>query len=319
MKSRLRNLKDGCEKSRTHLIHGYHLEVQGYINASQSFYCGEDHMGKVFWQHFVPSFTDNNTSKDAQKQKGYSFLFVTDPYWRLFTNYIIFVFLPNTITWIKLRKNISETIRNDTNKLAENHSLCGSEVSFLEFVQYVSSGYKSNTKLDTLLESQSSICRACNLKYTIIGKMETFFNDSMFIMNKFNKTNFLDPLTDAIKYYIDEFVYPRLRHVFQDNLTLMRCLNANEVYHRYWMGLQSLAVVTKDAEIPFSYLETFSLTINKFVKVVKSSSTLITETNDYSREKMKILNHAYDTIPPVYKMKIKSMFTDDFNNFGYKT
>ena len=139
-------------------------------------------------------------------QSSQTFLFVRDPYERLFSGYVDKVFSPcgfpgATITSIiskfrdpreegrSSRKGEGEKEEKEEGKgkggKGGSSRRCGGRsggVTFTEFLRYVTNS--RGVRVDGHFRRQYETCLPCHLAYGFVGKMETFHRDAKFILER---------------------------------------------------------------------------------------------------------------------------------------
>ena len=100
-----------------------------------------------------------------------SFLVARNPYSRLFSSYIDQIYLPNK--W-----DIARYIVRDPKRRK-----CGNDITFNEFLLFVSISIIRNYSLDLHWSPIFSLCLPCETKIDILAKQETFAEDTEYILN----------------------------------------------------------------------------------------------------------------------------------------
>ena len=125
--------------------------------------------------------------------KYYKFMFVRHPLERLLSAYRDKFTIQNKWTehfQHKYGRRIIRSLRKDPSKesLAE-----GNDVTFSEFVKYVSKKAMSSRASNPHWTSYYDLCHPCSIKYDFIGKFDTFTVDSTYILSKLSKSDCPQP------------------------------------------------------------------------------------------------------------------------------
>ncbi|ESO81926.1 hypothetical protein LOTGIDRAFT_56205, partial [Lottia gigantea] len=146
----------------------YDIPIQKALSAKHANLFSELKTNKVRTEHFL----ENESLK---------MMFVREPFTRLISGYIDKIFAPNPYFWSVIGKYI---IRNFRVNATEKSKKCGHDVTFPEFIKYViHSEATNNTARDAHFTPIYDQCKPCEIKYNVVGKMESFLNDTTFIMN----------------------------------------------------------------------------------------------------------------------------------------
>ncbi|OWF40485.1 Carbohydrate sulfotransferase 11 [Mizuhopecten yessoensis] len=138
------------------------------------------------------------------------FIITRHPFSRLFAGYVDKLFSPNPMFWKGLGAYIVSNFREE--KKNKEDISCGSDVTFREFVKYIIHSETHNTHRDGHFLPMHDHCRPCQVKYDIIGQIETFVDDTLYIVkslgfndlaNTLNKTMRISSVTDTIKDQVD--------------------------------------------------------------------------------------------------------------------
>ncbi|KAH3806682.1 hypothetical protein DPMN_135006 [Dreissena polymorpha] len=158
-------------------------------------YCPVEKVGTTFWRRFIYQTLNTNKfrhlyqvpiwlalsenypypSKGATRQnisEYFKFMFVRDPYQRIFSAYVDKVFVPNPMFWERFGKPSIQLFReNDTRR-------CFHDASFLEFVRFATWAEENKQMLDQHFMMATELCIPCITNYTFIGmkKMKCILN-----------------------------------------------------------------------------------------------------------------------------------------------
>lgn len=126
-------------------------------------------------------FIRNGMKAPTFLKDAFRFVFVRDPYRRLWASWIDKFLLPDF--WLEVGKMIAAERR-----LGERAGHCHSNISFVDFLQFVTSDYffKHPEDLDEHWAPIHELCDPCIFRPHFIGKMETFEEDSNSVLAKTN-------------------------------------------------------------------------------------------------------------------------------------
>ena len=143
--------------------------------------------------------------KDFMAKNYTKFLFVRDPYARLFSGYVDKFFTPQTAFHQNYGRYIIRKFRKDA--LAKSIE-CGHDVSFFEFVQYVMASIKGGAKPNPHFMPMYLQCDPCIQPYDMIGRLESLKEDlslllphkqwQLYLPENLKELSQLDEVRDAV-------------------------------------------------------------------------------------------------------------------------
>lgn len=164
-------------------------------------------------------------------QSSKKFMFVRDPYERLFSGYIDKYFCPCYYS--------DSYITSKFRVPAVKRGKCQPGVNFTEFLLYVTN--MKGVPVDEHFEDQCKKCLPCQIRYDYIGKMETFRQDSEFILRsvhaepslvlgpneEFEESSDVNIMNDVTKN-----IFGKCRHPSN------KCVSKYQIMLRLWVTLQ---------------------------------------------------------------------------------
>lgn len=170
-----------------------------------------------------------------------SFLVARNPYSRLFSSYIDQIYLPNK--WDKARKMIGD----------KNRRKCGNDITFNEFLSYISTAMIRNYYMDLHWSPIYSICLPCQTKVDILAKQETFAEDTEYILNLVGVDKaIVDKVKRAAAASADENTIPSLVHTYvvKGHDVEKGCISEVALAERIWHAFQIQGHIHNDITFP---------------------------------------------------------------------
>ncbi|VDI70971.1 chondroitin 4-sulfotransferase 11 [Mytilus galloprovincialis] len=288
-------------------------------------FCQIQKAASTFWKRIIfnqttpgtrglPSIINLGVAEDKFKHY-FKFLFVRDPYNRLFSGYIDKLFNPNVMYW----KAVGIPAKRLSNPEAKRS--CGHDVTFSEFINYIIALEKTPDRRDRHFFSMYEHCAPCEHKIDYIGKMETFRNDSKFILDTLKMDN--NNIRNQFEYMLSNSSINEIINIanrlFQFKTKILKCMTMYDAVLRIWRQLQMKGILSRQIVIPFKPDTVVKLTKSKFIKTVleayKSSKSDVSKKNN----KQDAFSEAYSTVPRQTLMRLKQVVENDCVLFGYET
>ncbi|XP_071090259.1 carbohydrate sulfotransferase 11-like [Haliotis cracherodii] len=244
------------------------------------------------------------------------FMFARDPYSRLWSAYLDKFFLPDF--WRSFALHITRQ-RHDSTIEARK---CGSDVSFREFLQYVVSLLPEN--MNEHWQPIQYRCDPCQFKPNIIGKQETFGDDSRYIlqgigegwiMNEFDQNAHVE---EELSMLIDYNFRLIAKSRFYRN-----CTSRVDIASRLWQVFQlnGYLPIEETAESVVNKLSKTFFDRDMFKRYVLEvyRQTPAEERRAWKQQRKEAIIGAYKTVPLKLIKSITKLFSNDFELFGYDT
>ena len=269
--------------------------------------------------------TEKHPSKAEISTKGRNqkFLFVRNPYKRVYSGYVDKVMAPNPVFWDFIGVPAIKYLRKNHTK---DSIRCGHDLTFKEYVDFVIlTLLKSQTKVkgkvpksDSHSEVMNELCKPCAINYTFIGKMETFARDSTELVRQLgmNKTERLLAekgeflaADDAIK----DTSYQPFDPIFKKGFS--RCVSKRKTLEMAWLKLQARGLIGRQ-KMSISDTQVTNLTYAVFLRMAREARFLSTpkERKDVKNEHF---NKMFDTISLDQLEKLRQVYVLDFKLFEY--
>ena len=159
---------------------------------------GKKAQNRTLWKHLNEYSNQNIT----EKLKYYKFLFVREPFSRLLSAYKSKFLAGNEYYLKTYGRQIIRTFRKQAKEHANN---TGNDVTFLEFVKYIS----VTRFYDEHWRPYNDICHMCSVNYDFIGHLETIEEDAPFLLKELGIDNYVtfkssrrsQTSSELLKYY----------------------------------------------------------------------------------------------------------------------
>ena len=299
-------------------------------------YCAVEKIGCTFWKRVFQILSGfRNVSDPFQIQgirayEGYltakgmpfdkihvilkastKFMFVREPFERLLSGYVDKLFAPNAAYWSFLGTYIVSKFRNDTS------DKCGHDVTFEEFVKYFVFSQSTYDKRDAHFVPNFEHCRPCELDYEYIGKLETFEEDTHYLLKKlqldkqikfkdFQKETERDAILDAADY------------VFSMQQAITRCMTIREALYRAYRKLQIRGILSKEIPFPFSLHSREDISIQQYKQALLQVHAYSGSPASRKSNRMEAFKEAYATLPQELLLKLADELSVDSQLFGYE-
>ncbi|XP_055959325.1 carbohydrate sulfotransferase 11-like [Patella vulgata] len=244
------------------------------------------------------------TKLDKTINRNFKFMFVRNPYARLWSAFLDKFFLPDF--WR------SEGVIIQT-YLKKRRVSCAKGISFGEFLEYIVS--KPPSKLNEHWAPFRYICDPCDFHPDFIGNMETFKQDNKYILEKFGLAWIADDIVSR------DHAMQEIRMLSEYNFDLLKvykteCLNATSLSKLLWKTFQINGYIRINSILEESKnsnwnCETFT---NKVLQQHKADKLSSEKAKD---QKLVYMTAAYSRVPNSVLIKLRKLYKDDFEMFGY--
>lgn len=259
--------------------------------------------------------TKSNRAKDLQKivKSSFKFIFTRDPYHRLFSTYIDKMYAPNSVFWEYTAKRAIKKVRSN----GRYYTGCGADITFVELVKYLNTLHPNN--YNEHLMPATGKCDVCGVDYDVIGKMETFSSDAMYILNKTGLLGkqivFYDMRTEhKIDYIIDAVVRGfRLKHVRRS--AWINCVSTHAGYQRIWRQIQIAGLIEKTRDYPLTSAGSEAITVTEYINMALEAHRHSSGLSMLNKKEAYL--QAYAQLSPRDLEAIREKYLDDFYTFGY--
>ncbi|KAL3877451.1 hypothetical protein ACJMK2_035155 [Sinanodonta woodiana] len=240
-------------------------------------------------------------------------MFTRDPYARLLSFYVDKLLSPNTVYWKIVGRVAISSIREKPSA----HSLqCGCDLTFAEFIKYVIKTFENKQAVDPHFQTMHVLCNPCEMKYTMIGKMESFTTDSLEVVSKLSLNSTWEFLKKngnslAEQYALLETV--KQPFLFQHNY--IKCISVDEALRRSWKTLQIRGIIGK---IRFPVIMgTGANTTQEEFKSLALAARAKSTPDERIQAKLEAFQELYRTVPLSHLEKLRKIYKEDFQLFEY--
>ncbi|XP_069125750.1 carbohydrate sulfotransferase 11-like [Argopecten irradians] len=305
-----------------------------YNKVHKLIYCEVPKIGSTFWLRFIHLLKQNKTAspfaikphsvislkvkekftyRDLTLENSTRFLFVRNPYNRLFSAYIDKLFSPNPYFWSSLGKYIIKTFRH-------HQSRCGHDVTFHEFLQYAVHSETTHKQQNNHVTSIWQLCSPChtNIKYNIIGKMETFKDDTNFILDDLHLREYKNILKNMSVDAIRDTLYDTAHAYIEMRSSAYRCISIKEAAERIWTKLKVRGFIAADLPVPKKLSYKSKREVFEIFEDAHSKSVSKLGRQGLKRQQRAFFVQAFRKIPKQTVEEIKEGFDMDFRMFGYE-
>lgn len=238
-------------------------------------------------------------------------LFVRNPYDRLFSGYVDKFFLPNT-AYFRMRLRVAQLFPKK-----EAGGGCAPFVSFSQFVRFVLQSLKNDTLSDGHFVPIYDHCKPCQLKYDIIGKMESFAADTQYTINSQNLSHVVN--VDLIGGSTDsDTIIDKAKHLYQRKNEIEKCMPFSKAMKLFWRALQMRGVIAKEQDLPTKFLSNESMGSTDMIESLLHSNRM-SDAGKRRANRGEAVLEAYRTVSAEDLQEFKRVFRPDFEVFGYST
>ena len=259
--------------------------------------------------------------RTPQKVTPFFFLFVRNPFSRLLSAFVDKLVAPNPTYWKAFGSNSIRLFRN--NDLVHSKTF-GHDVTFPEFVKYVTKSEAKGTNTDPHLVSIFSRCRPCETRYTYVGTMETFKDDVYFILKKGGMNDTLHYLSEGDTFeslYVDDAIEDSIYSPFSWRNNITTIITWDQALRRVWLKLQMRGIIAFDKPLD-SYINTDNTTTEnitavEFIRVAKNAHES-SNPAALKQQKHEVMKEAFMMLSYDELIAFRNTYSHDFKIFGYQ-
>ncbi|XP_069101576.1 carbohydrate sulfotransferase 11-like [Argopecten irradians] len=334
------NIEHVCDKSN----HNFYLKSSSsnvakrlYIDRRQHLvYCPIQKVGSTFmrsllskvnstvkrnidtrWRPASKSITEIREITDIHYflSSSFKFMFTREPYSRLFSGYVDKLISVNTIYWKLTGTYIKMKFLQPNRKPP---SPCGHDITFPQFIRYVIEAERTGEHRDHHYTPIYEHCQPCQISYDFIGKMETVENDSLTLLNAWNK-RFGSNITFA-NFEVDtavDRVTGHINRLYKMRTDMEKCISFNAGLRRQWREFQIRGIIPKNDPFPFTISETKNMNRIKIEEVFINTIKSATDRQALQQQRKESLIQAYRQVPMEDLIKLREVVRPDCELFGY--
>nr|KAG5698876.1 hypothetical protein BaRGS_006770 [Batillaria attramentaria] len=233
-------------------------------------------------------------------------MFVRDPFSRLWSAYIDKLFLPDF--WSEIGVPAVRKIRGP-NATAQARK-CGNDVTFAEFVEY------SLTSSEPHYDPIYKRCDPCQYRPTVIGTMETFARDSLFLLRRMGLEWVLKDVDhqEQQEKELTTLVDYNFERVSSRSFYLP-CVTDERLAELLWAAFQFNGYIPQDVPYKGAGRE-FSKEDFKS-EVVRTFRQSQSRKSELKQQKKQIMKDAFGKLPKTLIEKIEAKYEPDIRYFGF--
>ena len=208
-------------------------------------------------------------------------------------------------------QNEKHDVTKDTRK-----KQCSDDVTFTDFLDYVTS--EKPLRLNEHYRPYHFLCSPCIFRPQVIGKMETFEEDSGNILQRLNLSWVGKEVGTT-----EERALHEMKMLINDNFNEIRsyffkgCINSTGLAWRLWKAFQINGYLPRNVSFPLRPGQ--SVTMTQFRDLVFSTyrHTGVTSKQFWRDQKTRAFVDAYREVPDRVLEKVRKVFDADFRLFDY--
>ena len=256
----------------------------------------------------------------------FRFMFVRNPYSRLWSSYIDKLFLLDF--WVsegeRVEKFLSSARGVKILGKRRRFSQCHSDISFAEFLAYVAwSGARAPHSLNEHWRPVEYLCHPCLFCPHLVGHVETFARDSLPVLHRLNLTWVLHSYAHDL-HQMEMLVEDNFRQLdganplALDQAFYASCTNVTDVSRRLWAAFQMYGYIPESAPFPEAELAR-DPTVGRFKAILFRTHREVPESvrKTLSGQRRRAMEEAYRSVPVAVLEKLSSLYLFEFLAFGY--
>ncbi|XP_033736670.1 carbohydrate sulfotransferase 11-like [Pecten maximus] len=248
---------------------------------------------------------------EAVLKSSTKFIVARNPLERLYSAYVDKVYSPNPYYWDSLGKYVVRNFRRPS------ESTCGHDVTFTEFLKYAVNAETTGRHRDVHVASLWETCSPCHVNYDIIGKMETFKDDTTYILEKLNLGMYIDVLRNVSADAVNDALYDTAQAFVDMRTEALKCISEHQIVDRIWTKLKARGYVAADMPLPMNLYNKSEETVFKIFKDVYSESIIKLGRHGLKQQQKAIYLETLRKIPTETLTQIGNAYYRDFRMFGY--
>ncbi|KAL4221445.1 hypothetical protein ACF0H5_019702 [Mactra antiquata] len=246
---------------------------------------------------------------------GQSFIFVRDPYSRLYSGYEDKLFHVNLGFWQSLGLRIvRERVGTNSEDLMYGH-----DVTFPEFVKFILKQNDDNSSINVHFRPMHLLCDPCRFQYDFVGYLETFSQDANFLLTKWHKE--FNDFTLDIGQFEKEAAIDTAKKKVKTVFSAKKICSDIKVPFKYllmktWRDLQIRGYLSKNVNFPYQG-DVDNVTPNEFLDAIVKGLEQDQNWAAIKLQRNEALIQAYRQVPLEDMERLKQFFHRDCLLFGY--
>ncbi|KAK3576120.1 hypothetical protein CHS0354_028019 [Potamilus streckersoni] len=256
----------------------------------------------------------------SQGQTGRLIQVARNPFSRLYSAYIDKIYLP---IFKPAVVNI-ERWRRRTLKNRKVKGGCANEITFQEFLEYISVTEEKGLMLNPHWRPVSSMCSTCSQNVILLVKQESFVKDVQFTLRYIGVDGEkYERLSEAMTKKRIELSLPGIvETVLNLNFRPSRCMDGREIARRLWFSFQIQGYIDVLLDFPETLFDPKVWDVSRNGTYISDIVLTTINTHPLSREKSQqqrytFLRSAYMSVDKNILKRIVEIYSKDFELFQY--
>ncbi|XP_053404807.1 carbohydrate sulfotransferase 11-like isoform X2 [Mercenaria mercenaria] len=251
------------------------------------------------------------------REKGTSFLFVRDPYARLFSGYENKIYHSNLMYWKIIGRKVVQVVRDNHDAVYNNY---GFDVTFPEFIKYILYLSESGLNINGHFSPMLNRCDPCSTHFQYIGKLETFSDDAHYLISKW-RNEFKD-----VELHFDDFEKETALDTARGHVNFLfstkKILSEIKfpfikIMLRTWRDLQIRGHLSKHIAFPFNEADVDTITKEEYMEAIKKALDIPVNRTEVKLQRAEALVQAYSQVPLEDMERLRMFVLQDCLLFGY--
>ncbi|XP_052254853.1 uncharacterized protein LOC127860657 [Dreissena polymorpha] len=337
------------------LDHGTFVPVarMHYIPHRNITFCSMAKTGSTFWGRVFVMATEQDPNKYSQpydvslsevyggigkrftlntnvtlNHDHFSFMFVRNPYSRILSAYVDKLVPPNPTFWryfglkaiAQFREGMDKAPKSTRKEAKHNNdtTLVGHDVTFAEFVRFVTDAELHQESPNPHISSVKKHCRPCSSFFTFIGKLENIAEDGSYIMNKIgiSKKAITALETNISNLTKDDAITDSIRGPFGWKKDVLKHMSWDKALQRLWLKLQMRGLIEKDIKLELSDQQIMSMTSDRLIDIAREAHAR-SDPGKLKQQSKAVQKEAFASVPLKDLTAFRDAFKDDFTLLGY--
>ena len=242
-------------------------------------------------------------------ERNVSFTFVRDPYSRLLSAYASKLLFPNNMYWSIIGRYVAANLRPNATQLSIQ---CGHDVSFAEAVKYFINMHTPTGKRDAHFIPIHEQCAMCDFPYDFIGHLETFRDDTAFILKAMG-SSFAYPDVQ----YGNSAIRGYIKNLYKWRPNILKCIDMNQALRRAWKVFQIRGFIGKTQNFPLTKERALVIAEEEFALIALGARANSGDLSRVKAQKKEALTEAFGSVPLADRVMVKKLVYPEFDMFGY--
>ncbi|XP_053385947.1 carbohydrate sulfotransferase 11-like [Mercenaria mercenaria] len=313
-----RTLSGFVLRRENHLL--YYCDVpkcgSAFMNAllKEAFSCNDCYYKKVNMLYKRNKYT---YVKQKIQNSTYSFMFVREPYGRLFATYENKLHCPNKL-WQRLGTDVIRVVRKNATSLSKQF---GHDVTFAELVEYVVILFEQDWRLNIHLAPMYTRCDPCLINFNFIGKLEEMTDNLIALTKMWRRNGIKVDFESSVDVKELELKHKRdmgpITQMF-DTLSRSPGLSRYDLFQRLWSSYQIRGLILNEQKMPFREDLVNGIDNVMYELAVKEAIELsASNVAALINQRKEALIKAYRTVPMEIMLRLRNVLKTDCELFGY--